>query len=119
MNLDEGLIIHLDAKTGACELIWIDIAAGWEAVQLAVQVKRWRARKGLARTWLQAGADEPKPKAPTHTQRQRQSTLDAINTANTVDDLLNIWRGAEQVGLWTQALTAAAAARKQHLLTNI
>lgn len=34
INTDRGLIIHLDAKTGACELIWIDIAAGWNAVRL-------------------------------------------------------------------------------------
>lgn len=117
VDLDEGLIIHLDAKTGACELLWIDIAAGWEAVQLAVQVKRWRARKDLARTWLQAGVEPPKPKAPTHTQRQRQSLLAAIEAAASPEELVTIWRGADSVGLWTKALTEAAATRK-HQLTN-
>lgn len=38
-----GIIVHLPAETGRCELYWVNIAAGWEAVQLAAQVRAWRA----------------------------------------------------------------------------
>lgn len=49
MDLDTGLIVHLPSGEGRCTLVEVDIAAGWEAVQLAAQVRAWRARKGLAR----------------------------------------------------------------------
>lgn len=39
-----GLIIHLPAGTGQCTLHWVDLAAGWEAVQLSAQVHAWRKR---------------------------------------------------------------------------
>lgn len=38
-----GIIIHLPAGTGTCELHWVNIAAGWDAVLLADQVRTWRA----------------------------------------------------------------------------
>lgn len=47
MDLNHGLIIHLPSGAGTCELVWVDIAAGWEAVQLAAAVRRWRSRKDL------------------------------------------------------------------------
>lgn len=49
MDLDTALIVHLPAGQGRCTLVEVDIAAGWEAVQLAAQVRAWRARKDLAR----------------------------------------------------------------------
>lgn len=43
-----GIIIHLPAGTGTCELIWCDLTAGWMAcTQLAVGVQAWRKRKDL------------------------------------------------------------------------
>lgn len=44
VNLDRALIIHLPAGKGECTLHWVDIAAGWEAVELAAQVRQWRSR---------------------------------------------------------------------------
>ncbi|WP_189112251.1 hypothetical protein [Pilimelia terevasa] len=42
---DWGLIIHLPAGTGECTVYWIDLRLGWEAVQVATQVRAIRARR--------------------------------------------------------------------------
>jgi hypothetical protein len=48
-----AIIIHLPAGTGTCTLHWVNIKAGWDAVQLAAQVRAWRATKGLTREWVE------------------------------------------------------------------
>lgn len=47
VDQDRAIVIHLPAGTGECKLYWIDIAAGWEAVQLAKNVREWRKRRDL------------------------------------------------------------------------
>jgi hypothetical protein len=47
VNQDWGLIIHLPAGTAQCTLHWVDLALGWEAVQVARQVRALRARRKL------------------------------------------------------------------------
>lgn len=44
-----ALVVHLPAGAGIATLHVVDIEAGWEAAQMAVQVRDWRARKNLAR----------------------------------------------------------------------
>jgi hypothetical protein len=51
VNLQVGALIHLDQTTGECNIYGLDIAAGWEAAQLAVAVNKWRKVKGLAVKW--------------------------------------------------------------------
>ena len=46
-NKDRGIVIHLPAGEGKCRLHEADLRAGWEGVQLAAQVWKWRGRKGL------------------------------------------------------------------------
>lgn len=48
VNLERAVVIHLPVGQGQCLLYEVDIAAGWEAVQLAVAVRAWRKRKDLA-----------------------------------------------------------------------
>jgi hypothetical protein len=43
IDRSNGIIIHLPAGTGTCQLYWVNIAAGWRAVQLAAQVRDWRS----------------------------------------------------------------------------
>lgn len=43
MDLDRALLIHLPQGTGTCDLYWLNLAAGWEAVQLAKRVREWRS----------------------------------------------------------------------------
>jgi hypothetical protein len=44
----QAMICHLPAGTGQCSLHLVDIEAGWNAAQLALQVRAWRKRKDLA-----------------------------------------------------------------------
>ncbi len=54
VDLERAVIIHLPAGKGDCRLVEVDIAAGWEAVQLAAQVRAWRSRKDLSRPYALA-----------------------------------------------------------------
>lgn len=45
----KALIIHLSAGEARCEIHELDIVAGWEAAQVAAEVRAWRARKDLSR----------------------------------------------------------------------
>lgn len=47
VDLRNALIIHLPAGARSCRLWWVDIGAGWEAVQHALIVRDWRKRKNL------------------------------------------------------------------------
>jgi hypothetical protein len=47
VNRARGLIIHLPAGQGRCELHWVDLVAGWKGVRLALSVRDWRKRKDL------------------------------------------------------------------------
>ena len=47
VHQDRAVVIHLPAGTGTCTLHWVDITAGWEAVQHATWVRAWRARRNL------------------------------------------------------------------------
>jgi hypothetical protein len=48
VNRKQAIVIHLPVGQARCTLYTVDIQAGWEAVQLAVAVRAWRARKDLA-----------------------------------------------------------------------
>ena len=92
LDQDVAVVIHLPAGSGRCELLEVDIAAGWEGVQIAAQVWAWRSRKGLSRP-LATGFD----------------LLGLIDLAATPDDVRALW-GAHK-DAWTEAHTAAAKAR--------
>ena len=94
VDQDRAIVIHLPAGRGRCELHWVDIAAGWEAVQVATQVRQWRRRRDLFTPLADVPAE--------------------IAAASTVDDLMAVW--ARHQTAWTDDLTALAAARKAELL---
>jgi hypothetical protein len=96
VNQDRALVIHLPAGTGQCNLVWVDIQAGWEAVQLATQVRAWRARKDLAT-----------PYAPV------DWIAAVIEVAGNVEALTDLWR--DHADQWQPHHTALAAARKKEL----
>lgn len=121
IDLDRGLIIALNAKTGECRLIWVDIAAGWEAVRLARDVRAWRARKNLTKPY-----DGPVPAAlpinPTVAQENARdltveaqtALLVAIPRANSEEELVQLWTAAGPA--WTPQHTELAARRRAELL---
>ena len=54
LDRDKAVVMHLPVGQGKCALYEVDIRAGWEAVQLAVDVRAWRKRKDLCEpivTW--------------------------------------------------------------------
>lgn len=48
VDQERAMIMHVPVGLGECRIYEVDIAAGWEAVQLAVGVRDWRKRKDLA-----------------------------------------------------------------------
>ncbi|WP_405057037.1 hypothetical protein OG474_30415 [Kribbella sp. NBC_01505] len=50
VRTDWGIIMNLPADTGELELYWADLSLGWEAVQLAGQVRDMRSRGRSALT---------------------------------------------------------------------
>lgn len=101
VDLDTALVIHLPAGQGQSTLVEVDIAAGWEAVQVATSVRQWRARKDLTR-----------PRARTDAG---PGLADRVRGARSVDELVHLWGQGNAAGTWTDALTEAAAARKAEL----
>lgn len=51
VDQERGIIIHLPAGEGRCAMYWLDLAAGWEGVALAGQVRAWRRRGKLLTRW--------------------------------------------------------------------
>lgn len=48
IDQERALVMHVPVGQGVCHLYEVDIAAGWNAVELAVAVREWRKRKDLA-----------------------------------------------------------------------
>ena len=48
VNQDKGIIVHLPAGNGKCELHFVDIKQGWKGIELAMKVRTFRdAKKSL------------------------------------------------------------------------
>lgn len=97
-EVDKGIVIHLPAGQGICQLWWIDLLAGWENVQTCGNVRDRRQMKfvHLARELHAA------PPAPS-------SLADQIQVATTRDELTALW--ALNQDEWTDDLTALAQQR--------
>lgn len=108
VDLERAIVIHLPIGTGKCFLRWVDIASGWEAVQLAGQVREWRKRKNLSEVFEYARVDaEPTP--------AEAAVLNLIASAQDVRTLNGLWHEYNPKGLWTAAHTEASKARKAQL----
>jgi hypothetical protein len=104
-----GIIIHLPAGTGICALHWVNIDAGWTAVQLAAQVREWRARKDLIEPLDVAAAIANVVDAGLVTD----PIVAQLEAAATAEELYAIWQTNEPA--WRPAHTDVAAARKREL----
>ena len=45
VNQDKGIIVHLPAGSGKCELHFVDIKQGWKGIELAMKVRTFRDTK--------------------------------------------------------------------------
>lgn len=106
VDTEQAIVIHLPAGTGECRLYWADIGAGWDAVQLARDVRGWRARKGLLTAW-------PEPSPPVASALT--NALKAISSASTVDELRALYVMWVDAGVDKDTINAACLARKEQL----
>lgn len=111
VETDRGLVIHLPAGTGQCQLWWVDLAAGWEAVQLARQVRAWRARRDL----LTPADDLAPAAAPNATDAALATALQQITAATSVDALRVAYATAVAAGADAQVVLDACLRRKAEL----
>lgn len=95
-----AVVIHLPAGSGTCRLLEVDLAAGWEGVQVARQVWAWRGRKGLSKPLDLTGLES-------------LDLLGLIDLAADTETLVALWENYRDQ--WTDEHTAAAAARKATL----
>lgn len=116
-STSRGIVIHLPAGQATCELAWIDLEAGWSAVQVAAQIREQRrlrfadltepfgppSRPSLnAAKREEAGAVDELEQRRAHIARQ----IDACDDADLIRAL---W--ARNADAWTDALTEAAKDR--------
>lgn len=114
LRTDKAVLIALNAKTGDCQLRWIDLTLGWEAVQTAAQVRAWRKREPE----VVQPFSEPATTATTATglRAERLAALEqAIAQASSAEQLTNIWAYAQQEELWADRHTELAKARLAEL----
>jgi hypothetical protein len=104
-EIDEnvGIVIHLPAGSGTCELVPVDIAGGWSAVSLAHEVRQWRQkkRKPMQLPW------------EVEDQVIHGLIIAAINDAHSVDSLRSTWSTYQ--AYWTDEYTQLAKARTAEL----
>ena len=46
VNRDWGIVVHLPAGEGVCNLYWVNLNIGWALAQLALEVRKARSTKG-------------------------------------------------------------------------
>jgi hypothetical protein len=56
VDQNNALVIHVPAGTGRAEVVWVNIAKGWEAVDLALKVRAWRKADGLSAPFVDPAA---------------------------------------------------------------
>jgi hypothetical protein len=107
VDTERAIVIHLPAGQGFCSLHWVNIAAGWEAVETASMVRGWRARKD----WYTPVPPDDRPALST-----ALSEVDiAISNAATIDELRMVWTKAIAAQTWTDEHLQKALVRKQQL----
>lgn len=76
VDQSKALVMHLPVGQATCTLIEVDIEAGWEAVQLAVEVRKWRRRKDLGEVVpiVGSGGVSPASPEPTSSEPEEGST---------------------------------------------
>lgn len=98
-----GIVCHLPAGTGQVQLLWVDIAAGWEiAHTVAPVIHAWRKRKDLSAPFARASANAETLALPELIARA--TSYDALQALH-----------SEHRMVWTPGLTAAAKSRRAEL----
>lgn len=112
-----GIIIHLPAGQARCELYWVDLEAGWNAVHVAKQVREQRKLKFADLTAPFGPLERPSlhlEKAEERTAaeealRLRAQILSEIEHSPTADVVRAVW--AKYAEVWSDEYTEAAKTR--------
>ncbi|MBV9169749.1 MAG: hypothetical protein JOZ81_06675, partial [Chloroflexi bacterium] len=116
-----GIIIHLPAGQGVCQLYWLNIAAGWDAVQLVPQIMEYRKlEKRLTAPLVAVEATQPvdvREQARSLGERLRLTAAAraAIEKAETSLALQRIFEHAQSLGIWGDDLMHASNRRRTQL----
>jgi len=105
VDLESALVVHLPVGEGTCRILWVDIAKGWEAVQLALHVRKWRADKVWSVPFT----------LPVSKGDRALAWLTKVANAQSAEDLTSIWLQADAAGDWDENLLEACKIRKQEL----
>lgn len=97
IDLDVAYIINMPAGSGHCELRPIDIAKGWRACQLAVQVWSWRDEKNLILN----------PDAVTQNGSRTETFIEMAARATNRSECTMLAKNAKDQGCLTDELRAA------------
>lgn len=106
VDTTRGLVIHLPAGAGQCELKWADLDIGWSGVQVAKDVWDWRGERGQLEAG-QPGLLDPNPLPDIH---------GLIAMAADRPSLEGLFR--QFADRWTEGHTRAAKARIAQLETS-
>lgn len=106
-----GVVIKLDARTGVCELLDINLAEGWQGVLTCQRVRAERNRKVTVRPHVDP--DQPVLRPEEVTPETYASIKAAIGAAATLEAVDAIWEAARHV--WTDELTEHALERRGEL----
>lgn len=116
LRTDKGVVVALDSDTAECSLHIVDLTAGWEAVQVATQVRAWRTRKDLLTEWPKPeprpALAEAKPIGKPDPQLGR-ALLAAIAESASREALMDLWSRAGEA--WGDEHTEAAKRRLETL----
>lgn len=105
VDRDWGIVIHLPAGEGRCELRWVDLRVGWSAVEIASKVRYWRSYKEWYQPFQPAGES-------TSFDPRGVEYLDQVARCVTVTELRQVHAQAALEGGYTDELHAACLARK-------
>ncbi len=112
VDQDTGIVAHVPAGKGTCTFHAVDLNLGRAAVELALDVRAWRARKDLCSP-LAVGFPEPPAvvePAKVSDPAAGDRLGDLIAAAPTLDALRDLW-AANQTG-WDDSHSELARARK-------
>lgn len=105
VDQERAILVHLPAGTGRCQLHWVDIAQGWEAVDTARRVRDWRNR---GKKFITDFVTDPSTDL---TARM----YDAIDKATVVGQLYEIYEYAIGQGIPEHTVVAACITKRAQL----
>ena len=90
VDQDRAVIVHCQPGSGTATVHALDIAAGWEKVQTALEVRGWRARRDILTGWEPAAGAAADNAARARALRARGKEALAL-WPNGVDEFRRCW----------------------------